>query len=340
MSFGPPLSISATPFSYFSSFLSFDASIYSASFFKVDNLASLFPSPFNFYLNDHSDISTPVTGLPSSPSAGSLMPELSCIDHPRFKRLSETQYVIINLDSKYNWALHVGQIMNYLAFDQHLRDNGNLSDFTGIPIGYSDFANLFNTGRRAGDGRYLSTCITSSAGDSITPSSNPVYLEDFYITPEQCGLAAPQLDGITKAQAYVFEDYATTQAIRNKRRREAIQAREDKRHSLFGRFGSTRASTHRFDPLAATPMARSTDERYEIGYSSNAATPATPSTSSYASTAHASASSSSENTSTRSVVPTATVASTSAPAVSLPRSSRPKTASAIISAAIGDRMQE
>jgi hypothetical protein len=72
---------------------------------------------------------------------------LNSIQHPRFLRISKHQYAINNPDSTHRWYVHVGQIMNYMAFDKFLREGKNLSDFPGIPLGYVDFAVAFNTDR-------------------------------------------------------------------------------------------------------------------------------------------------------------------------------------------------
>ena len=57
---------------------------------------------------------------------------LPSIHHPRFTRLNDTHYLMSNLDNKYKWYVHVGQIMVYLAFDQHIqKHNGNIPWDTG-----------------------------------------------------------------------------------------------------------------------------------------------------------------------------------------------------------------
>jgi hypothetical protein len=155
------------------------------------------------------------------------------INHSRFTRLNKNQYVINNPDCQHRWYVHTGQIMNYLAFDKYLREGKNLADFPGIPLGYVDFAIAFNSGTRPNDKRQLSTCITTHNGDHITRSDNPVYLQDFHITQEQCGLKAPRRDGPTEAQILINEQFAAGQAIKNQRRTEQYQQREEKRNTLF-----------------------------------------------------------------------------------------------------------
>ena len=59
---------------------------------------------------------------------------------------------------------------------------------------------------------------------------------------------------MTEGQAFVFEAYATGQALKNRKKREHFQAREDKRHTLFGRFGTNKAKSNRYDPLAVAAI--------------------------------------------------------------------------------------
>ena len=170
------------------------------------------------------------------------MPNLPGIDRPRFTRINKTQYCVLNPDSSSQWYVHVGQIMNYLALDLHLRTNGTIAGFHGMPFGYQDFTTAFNTGKYPHDKRMISTILTSSVReDEVIPSTCPVLLEHFYIIPEQCGLSGAKRNTMSDAQAYVFEEYATMQAMRNKRRKEAYRDREDKRHNAFGRFGQSQS---------------------------------------------------------------------------------------------------
>lgn len=112
------------------------------------------------------------------------------------------------------WYVHVRQIKNYLAFDKTIREGNNISNFPGIPLGYIDFAIAFNTGTLPNDMCCVSTYLPSSTGDHVIASDCPVYLEDFHITPEQCGLPPPRRPGITEAQSLIFEDYANNQALK------------------------------------------------------------------------------------------------------------------------------
>ena len=202
--------------------------------------------------------------------------------------------------------------MDYLAFDLHIRTYGTVAGFYGMPIGFIDFATAFNTGKYPNDKRTISTVLTSpTLGDSITPSVCPVSLQHFYITPKQCGLSAPRQNAIPDAHAYVFEDYATMHAMRNKRRKEAIRERENKRHNLFGRFGKSQ----RNNPFDSAAFDNSDEEDLNL-FTNQGTNDANASTSDSTTTPAAPAGQSSSSSTTES--------SSKAPNVRLPRGTNGK----------------
>jgi hypothetical protein len=165
------------------------------------------------------------------------------------------------------------------------------------------------TGTAPNDKRQLSTYLySSSAGEHITPSTNPVFLEDFHITPEQCGFTPPRRNGLSEAQAFIFEDYAANQAYKNKRRKEQFQAREDKRNTIFGRYGSTK-NNHRFDPVAANIIDVSDEDTSFGAFTTSRASDSVSNP--------ASGSSSAKPTTAREIISN-TIASTTGAAVNLP----------------------
>ena len=121
------------------------------------------------------------------------MPKLPGIQHPHFTQRNKNKYTITNPDNPGLWHVHVGQIMMYLAFDKALRDNFNVSQLPGIPLGYDNFTTAFNNRTYLHDKRLLSTYIsgTSRKSDYVNKSMNPVFLQDFFITLEQCRLPPP-----------------------------------------------------------------------------------------------------------------------------------------------------
>jgi hypothetical protein len=154
------------------------------------------------------------------------------INHPRFTRINKTEYAVINPGTMRRGIVHVGQIFKYLTFDKALRDGRTLNNVPGIPLGYLEFAKSFNDG--AQDRRRLSTFNDTG----ITKSHKPVFLCDFAITAEQCGLDVHNPVQPVDSKNLVFEEYATTMALRDKKRRDAIQERKNKTHSLFDKPGS------------------------------------------------------------------------------------------------------
>jgi hypothetical protein len=238
----------------------------------------LFSSPFSFL----SPFGTLVTSLirdtlKATDPSEHLLDMSSGIQHPRFLRINDTEYVITNLDSPYKWYVHVGQIMGYLAFDALLREERDLADFPGIPLGYADFAAVFNTGTYPGDKRKFSTYLSSSAGDHITKSEHPLFLEDFHITSDQCGIPTARDDGLDDTHDFIVREYAKTQAYKNQRRQEEFKARRNKKaNDLLSRVGSTTQNTkNRYDPMAFTRRKPTTS--YKCDTFSRASTSQAPS---------------------------------------------------------------
>jgi hypothetical protein len=176
------------------------------------------------------------------------------IQHPRFTRFSETEYTVSNPVSAHRWYVHVGQIKTYLAFDKHLRDRKRISNFPGVPLGYSDFVTAFNTGAYPQDERRLCEYTLSSSGDHVKLSNKPVFLRDFHITREQCGLAPPAQETQSEAQQLIVNEFAVSQALNNQRKREGFNTRERKRQSIFTETGPYRnkGKSRRFNPTATT----------------------------------------------------------------------------------------
>jgi hypothetical protein len=171
------------------------------------------------------------------------------IHHPRLFRLTKTDYAVDNPAFIHREVIHVGQVAKHLAFDKALRDGRQPSNVSGgVPVGYQEFAELFNAGVFPNDKRRLSTFYSTPTGEHVVKSTNPVSLRDFHITPEQCGLVTPRSTTLTADQASVFEEYATVMASQSKRRRESYQTREDKRRTLFNKPDSKKRKKERFNP--------------------------------------------------------------------------------------------
>ena len=128
------------------------------------------------------------------------------IDHPSFTRISPTHYLINDpaASKALPGTLHVGQIADYLTFDEQLRTHG-ISELQSVPHGFDDFAYLWNIGTSDNDYRQISRIFVSEAdGYSVDATTTPVVLTDFFITPEQVGLvdpSSPDRDGTTSRNA-------------------------------------------------------------------------------------------------------------------------------------------
>jgi hypothetical protein len=84
-------------------------------------------------------------------------------------------------------------VADYLNYEQQFRAQRNLTDFKSMPLGFLDFAALWNDGIPAGDSRQLSHFWYSDESNepTIVISTTPVNSDDFFIGPEQVGLGAP-----------------------------------------------------------------------------------------------------------------------------------------------------
>lgn len=164
-----------------------------------------------------------------------IMGPLRGVRHPAFTQISATQYSISNPDGRHCWNVHVGQIMNYLAFDSNLRTYGVISNSGTIPLGYNDFQIAWNTGIHPEDTCRIST-FTPGKGDQVNicePSVDPVTLIDFFITPEQCGMPKRR-NKREEARALIFEDYAASQAWHKIKLQGYYNQRESKQQEKFG----------------------------------------------------------------------------------------------------------
>ena len=76
--------------------------------------------------------------------ANSTMPASHCcstlrgINHPLLTRISPTNYLLRDIDYP-DTTVHIGQITDYVQFDERLCAYGDSADFHLIPIGYMDF---------------------------------------------------------------------------------------------------------------------------------------------------------------------------------------------------------
>jgi hypothetical protein len=124
------------------------------------------------------------------------MPALRGVDHPRFVRISTTHYLIRDVTGITNSTVHVGQVADFLNFEKNLRELGGIDQLKSMPMGYLDFADLWNAGVYEGDPRRLSNYTfvdnAQDPGPILSISTSPVDIDDFFITQHQVGLRVPE----------------------------------------------------------------------------------------------------------------------------------------------------
>ena len=97
--------------------------------------------------------------------------------------------MIREADSPLSYTVHVGQIADYVNFDEQLRTQG-LRNLSSIPLAFDDFAYLWNTGTSENDLRRVSRVYRPEGADDYTVelSHKPIKTKEFFITLEQVGL--------------------------------------------------------------------------------------------------------------------------------------------------------
>jgi hypothetical protein len=111
------------------------------------------------------------------------------------------------IDDEQNYLtslLHVGQIAAYLLFDERMRQSGTVHHRQAMPLGYLEFAAVWNEGALTGDPRRLSTFFLpeGAEGYTINLSTVPIPIADFDITPEQIGLSPDPVFAPPRAPRY------------------------------------------------------------------------------------------------------------------------------------------
>ena len=84
------------------------------------------------------------------------------INHPSFTRISPTHYLVNDPSASKALpsTLHVGQIADYLTFNEQLCTHG-ISELQSVPHGFDDFAYLWNIGTSDNDYQQLSRIYVS-----------------------------------------------------------------------------------------------------------------------------------------------------------------------------------
>ena len=113
-----------------------------------------------------------------------IMP-LPGVQHPNFECVSKMHYLITNFGNQNQCArIHVGQIYQYIAFDNYICTNENkLCGYAGVPVGSCNFVLLYNSVASAPS--KFSLYIPSTNGDNnmVAALFYPGTLQHFHIMP-------------------------------------------------------------------------------------------------------------------------------------------------------------
>ena len=158
------------------------------------------------------------------------------VAHPFFTRLSPTIYRLRYTDYDISTTVHVSQIAEYLRFDEEIRKHHKTCRFTSYPLGYLEFSRIWNEGAPPNESRRVSILrlADDSRDNEIEPSDNPIHISDFHITAAQVGLTADdEFRPSLASQNNIAHEYANLMAEKQRRQREFIEERRQKRIRAF-----------------------------------------------------------------------------------------------------------
>ena len=167
-----------------------------------------------------------------------IMPKLCGVKHPIFHRLSTTHYSIHEPEDSLSRTVHVGQVADYLKFDEQLRSKEGLSQIQSLPLGFSNFASLWNNNRASDDSRRFSEVFIPEGTNEyqVDITTTPVSLVDFFITPEQVGLAGNHDNSATNTlHSEIVEEFAAVMMEQRRNSRRGFEKRQGKRLRPFKR---------------------------------------------------------------------------------------------------------
>ena len=174
-----------------------------------------------------------------------VMPALRGVKHPILHRLSATHYTLREPQDSLSRTIHVGQIADYLKFDEQLRAQEGLDNIQTMPLGYSSFSALWNDYASDNDSRRLSGVYVPEDANRyhVEISSTPVHIADFFITPEQVGImpSNPEATTTSKEQDEIVKEFATVMMEQRRNSRRGFEKRQQQRLHPFKK-GSTNQS--------------------------------------------------------------------------------------------------
>ena len=151
------------------------------------------------------------------------------VNHPRFTRRSITHYQVKDPYSEFLHTLHIGQIADFLDFDEQVRNRGGLRTLNMMPLGFVDFANLWNSGARDDDRRrFCEITFAEREQDDhhVEFPNNPVTLRDFFITADQLTIASDAKNELS-VQHEIMQEFATMMMDQRRTQRKDVEQRKD-----------------------------------------------------------------------------------------------------------------
>ena len=103
-------------------------------------------------------------------------------------------------------TVHVGQIADYVNFDNNVQVHGGMLRIQSMPLWYPEFTNLWNMGMQHGNHRHFSHIYMpeGTAEHQAQLFCQPVGIPEFAIIKEQIGMALPT----SILQAELIQEFA------------------------------------------------------------------------------------------------------------------------------------
>ena len=176
----------------------------------------------------------------TNPSPPLTMPSRCSANHPYFSHISDTHYQITEPGSRVTTTVHIGQITDYVNFDEDVRTHGGMTRIQSMPLGYPEFANLWNMGTRRGDHRRFSHVYMpeGTAEYQVQLFRQLVNISEFTITETQIGMAPPT----SALQAELTQEFAYVMMEQRRNSCRGFKRRQDQRLSRINQRPSVRAT--------------------------------------------------------------------------------------------------
>ena len=105
-----------------------------------------------------------------------------------------------------------------------------------VPLGFIDFSESWNAGVYERDPRRVSKITLSNNPEEnvLEPSTHPLHLKDFYITPEQTGLVDDvRHNSTTSIQNDIMQEFAAIMLTKQRNQRRGYKERREKRLQAY-----------------------------------------------------------------------------------------------------------